>query len=826
MDGAVLAYGNLNINGNCPYRSGQSTVEAFVNRDGILVPRRPTEKELFKDQLRYLFSVQSISESTAKIYPCAIYRTHFSTPNIFIEGHDYELIDDGVQHIHVITKPIESQFFKPLVKVDDMKYSDFYANEDVSITNVLYDNDKKLKMIEQSVTIDNKILVKDYGIYNISYFCDPCNKDNIPVTTYKIYFFGPQQDYELISTELHIYKHDELSFTPNCSFSSYSFGYLDMISYGDDVLYVSILNNYHVKGYKGFEVIGNEVYYIKEKNPNNILRCYYKTPTYYVVQEYNFTRIDPSKLYEKSLHNDHIFTIYEATPEDLGNISDLNEILSSASNELSLLKNHVFNMEIQTMMLTILFVFIFYAIVILLFLIYFNNKESIILWFKKKRLVRKYPNVYSWCIKLNNTEKWSTYCSVIYSKNYGSSKVLCNKKKLILKEGEEIDDRIEELYNDTLVLSQSKLKSKIYAHYIDVKLCDRCYILSDHPTSQQIPQYWEMLYKDNISVVVSFSYTPPGDDSLMWKNFWPHCDMIYDNISIFKNESRETFIGGVNEYSYYVTCGEKSLAKNVKIYHVYRWKEHMMPEETIMLINLYKLVSASADKNAVLIDSSYGCDSGMFIYTYFACILESMLKDKTLTDPMNVIREIKECRYGGDIGAIEYGFLQKALVDFFLTGNILMDMDVYANFSTNFSAYTRSINLRVSSVPSELRTFLSFANVLDKGIVRQMCLGLHKVEEHDKDSLKELCSRWFDVENDPKLREMNRYHDIPCYDKYAIYSGEWPDYVNDPSTYLNANEISYFVTKDVERKLILCQVSFVTYPINLIFLGTNKFNSL
>uniref|UniRef100_A0A0N5BDB0 Protein-tyrosine-phosphatase n=1 Tax=Strongyloides papillosus TaxID=174720 RepID=A0A0N5BDB0_STREA len=787
LKNSVTLYGDQNIEYSCPKNKGLKTVEVYVDIDGILQVGTPIKDEIYRNQLRYLFPIEDIDSKTNVLKPCVIYKSTYDTPDIEIFGFADVITTTKNLTLHFVPKPQILKSYKVIVRPPNSVLPNFYSSEDVYVRNINYIYNNTFIESNETKTINGRIDVDGYGIFKFTYICNECGINNTLTIKTKHYFFGPKNDNEILKGELHVYMSKELAMKPNCSLDAYSFAYLEKVSFEDEETTIEQLKN-HTK-YKHFKIQDNLVIFKNTSNPKGTLTCYYKTPTNYILETYKFMVVYPPDNVTLNEDNDYVLTVNSKNHSEEVEADKIRELERTYRYQKTFIG-----------IVTVILIIICGAIIIAI--IYVNRKE-IKNSFYVMKLSKNYPNIYKWCDKLNN-ENWETYCNIIHSTVYDPEIILDIKNNKITEEGQRVDSNIESLFMDTLVYSQKKLDIRIQAHYINTTKSDRIYIISDHPTPQLIPQYWEMIYHENVSVALSFHYRCPGDDATIWQNFWPHCDVSYGNLKIFKEESITQKLKHVTEYVYYVGIDNLPV-KKVTIFHVEKYKEHVMPRSTYGIVELYKLVSSIAGKQRVLIDSKYGVDSSAFIYTYFACIIESMLKDKTLYNPMEIIKEVRKCRYGGDIGAVEYGFILKAIVDYFVSENILYDLERYNKFSTNYNDYTSTINLRVSNVTSELRTFMTFINILDKGLVKQLSLGIKTVGRLDITSLKKNCSRWYEIENDKELRLKNRYHDIPCLDKYALYSGEWPIYNTDISTYINANELSYFITKELKRTLIMCQ---------------------
>ncbi|CEF69377.1 Hypothetical protein SRAE_2000402600 [Strongyloides ratti] len=105
--------------------------------------------------------------------------------------------------------------------------------------------------------------------------------------------------------------------------------------------------------------------------------------------------------------------------------------------------------------------------------------------------------------------------------------------------------------------------------------------------------------------------------------------------------------------------------------------------------------SKCAGNRNVLIHASRSAGSRVFMFTYFCCILEAMETDTSINNPMKIIKEIREKRYGGNISSMEYAYLLKALISYFFDNKILIGgNNKRFNFAKEYEDYLYKLEKR------------------------------------------------------------------------------------------------------------------------------------
>uniref|UniRef100_A0A0N5C8A6 protein-tyrosine-phosphatase n=1 Tax=Strongyloides papillosus TaxID=174720 RepID=A0A0N5C8A6_STREA len=789
---------------NCSANDKDILVEIYKDNYGNFKGGQPKIFELFNNQLQYVFNVTIFNGKIANIYPCGIFKFYFDIPIISVKNCTESITYYGIGKICVVKKTFVSQSFKPSLKHIYDETNKFYSNDSLFYSIASFERGNTLLYNDKPKKVTEEIIIESYNIINISYNCGYCGSNRQQQRIDKIIFFGPKNPNMVIYSEMHGYNNGTLGIIPNCTIKKYVFAYLEKVSFEKTIVHVNTLINSH-NGYKnGFQLFENSTVHLKNGNPEGTLRCYFKTPTYYILEEYKFKQVISEYFFH--LTNQKII-IKKDFDQDLykkGKIKLTNDKTNSLSNQKNTMVDITRKINSFNLISIILLIGLVIIIIFLISFLMYNLRRRIAILTLRVRARRNHWNIYVWWESMLSQD-WLAYCNLIHSESYIPEKVLANNGKTFIYEGEEIECNIDELFRESLVDTQKSLDHKISAHYIFTRFSNKKYILSDHPTKQMIQQFWELLLNEKVSVVIAFLYKYPKNKCTASWEYWLSSNVNYGYMNVTKEETQDYNLKNISVYAYRIKNINNGKERTVNIFHVERWKEHTPPESTSALINLYNVVNKIAGDQRILITSRHGAGSTMFIYIYFACIIEYMISDKSIVDPLQIVKIVRESRYGGAIGTHEFSYIIAAIIDYFYSNKILVDKKPYSLFVSKVSNYMEDIFSLISDINSEMKAFFYFSIILDQGIVNQMYVELKKAGNLDKKSLNDLCKNWYKVEKDPQLSKKNRYHDIPCFDANSIFSNSIDSKNQNISKYINANELSYDIKEGFQRKLILCQ---------------------
>uniref|UniRef100_A0A0K0E068 Protein tyrosine phosphatase n=1 Tax=Strongyloides stercoralis TaxID=6248 RepID=A0A0K0E068_STRER len=185
--------------------------------------------------------------------------------------------------------------------------------------------------------------------------------------------------------------------------------------------------------------------------------------------------------------------------------------------------------------------------------------------------------------------------------------------------------------------------------------------------------------------------------------------------------------------------------KKVTVFHISNWREHEIPHSDLYFSRLYKEVSQHAGSRKVLIHSSHGSGSRVFMYTYFCCIFEAMEADATIDNSLEVVKQVRTRRYGGSISSMEYAYIVKSLVTFFFEHKMLVDVTKHQlDFCKEYEDFNYySVIDRTSRLVHSFKVF-HYTIWPDKGIPTEShsLHGLYKriIELYDNSHIAIHCS--------------------------------------------------------------------------------------
>uniref|UniRef100_A0A0N4Z429 Protein-tyrosine-phosphatase n=1 Tax=Parastrongyloides trichosuri TaxID=131310 RepID=A0A0N4Z429_PARTI len=333
-----------------------------------------------------------------------------------------------------------------------------------------------------------------------------------------------------------------------------------------------------------------------------------------------------------------------------------------------------------------------------------------------------------------------------YSKMVSDEKYVCEKTKQtkIIKTLESEDvviDSGEDPFNETLVKCSKEIGNKIQAHYVSDVSPKRTYIISDGPRKESIMHFFKMLFLENV----------------------------------------------------------------VHIFHISDWKEFDLPIFPKSIIELYKGVSEVAGDKTVLVQNSRGVEPRVFIFVYFRCILEKMITDGTTSNPMEIVKMVRERCQGGNISVSEYSFLITSLITYFFENGFLVDKsDERIKLRSDFDDFMYEARYVENDVDKNLVPLVRFIKATDAGKLLDIVKESRDVQKvRNKCVTREKCRRFFAVLRDPKLKGRIRYDSVSCLDNASVFIGDGPTF--ELSSFIHANEMIYDIKGGFKRKIIMCQ---------------------
>uniref|UniRef100_A0A0K0DSQ4 Protein-tyrosine-phosphatase n=1 Tax=Strongyloides stercoralis TaxID=6248 RepID=A0A0K0DSQ4_STRER len=778
----------------------QSRIQIYSNdkKNGL---KRLQFKEKISSRvnaLYYYFKTPDNNEKLEMVEPCVIVRAIYKEPEIIIKGHNSTLISSKDLDLHVIKQDHVAGIYSiKLYLENEYEVPDFYEGEKVKITKMKF----KKSGIEEIPSSDEEIgltfTLKGFQVVKFSYDC-PSHSDTTKVE--KIFYFGPGSEEYVFPNRHTIYLQNDTAVQPNCSIHRINFGYLDMVIVDDGTVHLSELEDggaikNNLKRVKDFVFMSNV-----DKN-NVTLQCFYITPNGNVTLVETF--IKGVKVFVKYGENGE--AIHEVKVESAES-SHFKDMLAEKDKELAAerktffqkLKDNIGIFGAYTLVIGF-YLLIFIIILVISILCFVKVVKP---WIVRKKIQSKHPNIFAFWNELssNNLEKYS---ELVQSKNYVPEKLKGKKHLKVIEGGEEVDKDTSFYFDDTLVKCYKDIYCEIKAHYISDVSPNRTYIISDGPAAENVKYFWELLYREDVGVVVSIIYlehemTKNSNNKML---YWPEKQCRYGKVNVELEKDVKSEIPFVAIKKFIVTM-QGGDPKKVTVFHVSNWREHEIPHTDLFFIKLYEEVSTHAGSRKVLTHSSHGSGSRVFMYTYFCCIFEAMEANETIDNPLEVVKEVRARRYGGSISSMEYAYIVKTLVTFFFERKMLVDITKHQlDFSKEYENFIFKLNLRDSNINSDIKNFLTFVNIIDDGKLRDLVQQAGKTQMLKPSDVQTKCTR-FATAIDQSGPRKARYNDIPCLDNAAVLiRGIGP---KDMRSFIHANEFRYKYG-DKERKIIMCQ---------------------
>uniref|UniRef100_A0A0K0FP53 Tyrosine-protein phosphatase domain-containing protein n=1 Tax=Strongyloides venezuelensis TaxID=75913 RepID=A0A0K0FP53_STRVS len=452
-----------------------------------------------------------------------------------------------------------------------------------------------------------------------------------------------------------------------------------------------------------------------------------------------------------------------------------------------------------------LILFILIILTVLIVILYKKWLNPLLIMLKQKK---KYPNVYVFWNNLTS-QSFDSYCQAIKEKKYLSNKVLNQIVVKKMEGGEEVDVGVSHLFDKTLVKSYRHFPRKIKAHYIYTDIEQRKYILSDGLTKDTQSTFWQMIYEEDIGTIVAIIYdkktldVDEDSDEVYWK--YKTKKRVFGNVVV-------TRMDDIKVNALFVT-GHKLLlekeggeTRNLEIYHVSNWKENDIPQSDLQFVNMYQEIIKDSRKKNILIHSPEGTGARVYMFTYFTCIYDALKTENKTDCPLEIIKMMREQRYGGNIVPYEFAYVIKALVTVLFNNKVLVDFSSRrADFYSSYDAYFYDYLRRQAKMDEDLKKFLDFVNIVDEGKIYEYKSVFDTLGRLDPDVLPEYCKRFQTaVKNhkEGKDKKRFRYSGIPCIDASGVTNNGKSETESD--SFIHANKFEYKTVTNA-RKLILCQ---------------------
>uniref|UniRef100_A0AAF5HXZ5 Protein-tyrosine-phosphatase n=2 Tax=Strongyloides stercoralis TaxID=6248 RepID=A0AAF5HXZ5_STRER len=788
-----------NMKKKCGNEQNKTFIYFKDKKNGIKIVNLKDKILGHANDLYYYFRTPDNDEKLEMVEPCVIVKAIYNRPEIIIKGHNSTSISSNNLDLHVIKQDhVAGLYSIQLYLEDEIKVPDFYEGEKVKMTKVKFRRTGIEEVPNSDETVTSAFTLKGFQLVKFSY--DWPTLDGAEKVE-RIFYFGPRSESYVFPNRHTIYLQNETAIQPNCSIHRISFGYLDSVTVDNSKVHLSELKDggaikNNLKRVKDF------VFMTNVDKENVTLHCFYITPNGNVT------------LVETFIHGVKVVVGYGSDGEAVHEFrvesaenKKLKDVIAEKDKQLAAKDKSIFQKLEGRYGTTGAYAIVIIAIlvgsigtVVILILCLFKVIKP---WIKTKIVESKHPNIFVFWNEMSK-QIIDTYTRKIQDDQYIPDKVKDQKGLKVIEGGEEVEGNVTSYFNNSLVSCYKDINGEINAHYIKDISPLRTYIISNGPRPEKVEYFWELLYREDVGVVVAI-INQKTDEILTDVNkacYWPKSKQSYGKINVeyMKDEKTEQSHVSITKFKMTMAKGE---TKELTIFHVSNWNEYEIPRCDTHLIKLYHEVVEHAGSKKVLVHSSHGSGSRVYMFTYFCCIFEAMKEDTTMNDPLEIIKKIREQRFGGNIAFTEFAYTIKALVSYFFKTKILTDKTNHqSQFYEEYDNFMYYINNSESSMDYDFKNFLSFVNILDNGKLYNICDQFMNIEIPSKESLLKKCTRFYAV-NDIKSMKKIRYPDIPCYDAGSMnIKGKNS---KDVEGFIHANEMVYKYGEKQERKIIMCQ---------------------
>uniref|UniRef100_A0A0N5BZB0 Tyrosine-protein phosphatase domain-containing protein n=1 Tax=Strongyloides papillosus TaxID=174720 RepID=A0A0N5BZB0_STREA len=768
----------------------------------------------YVNQMFYYFEKPDENDMASIKVPCFIYKGVKGCPKVRLPEYSDNPISDNVNKINIIDLKGQEKIIKVNLKVNED--TEFYRGEKISLSRMRY-TENGTKVIEGStMLITSSFIINGFDLVKLVYNCWTAQGNK---TVSQTYYFGPSPiNYTLDKTEE--ISLNDTSKKVNCGTTYLNVGYLIEVEYNGTHANVNDLES--TDSLRGkFSKGENSISFVESESGTTKISCIYKTLNGSITTTTKF--INKTRI---------AYLDYLKTQKDLNEKLEFNRTLTLKENEIQKEKERVnktmhekensdrklkeSNMSLfqkfsdkvgerNAYVLTAGFILLILVILAVIFVILYKKWLGPFLVMLKYK--KKYPNVYVFWDNLTS-ESFDTYCKTIRDKKYLADKVLNRKVVKKMEGGEEVDIGISDLFDGTLVNCYKNMPMKIKAHYMYTDTENRKYILSDGLTKDTQSSFWQMIYEEDIGTIVAIIYNKKTEDNddASEDLYWKKDRAAFNDIVVTCSNMIKVNVLSVTGYK--ILLEKKGgPSKELELYHVSNWKENDIPQTDLQFVNVYQEIFKKAPKKNILIHSSQGTGARVYMLTYFACIYDALKSDQDIDFPFKVIKKMREQRYGGNLVPYEFAYLIKALVSTFFRNGILIDFSQRRiEFNTSYDDFFYNYLKRKDKMDAELRKFLDFVNIVDKGKIYEYRSGFYMLGRMDPTTLLNYTNRFhLAVENHTTGTDKRRfrYGDIPCLDAHGITVNGKPE--ADKDSFIHANKFEYTTVDKKTRKMILCQ---------------------
>uniref|UniRef100_A0A0N4ZIJ1 TYR_PHOSPHATASE_2 domain-containing protein n=1 Tax=Parastrongyloides trichosuri TaxID=131310 RepID=A0A0N4ZIJ1_PARTI len=337
----------------------------------------------------------------------------------------------------------------------------------------------------------------------------------------------------------------------------------------------------------------------------------------------------------------------------------------------------------------------------------------------------------------------------------------------------------------------------------------KCTYMTPYPDNSTINSFWKMVHDENIDIIISLTFDDYEPDEIKRYIYWKlsmeaHGDLTVDYVKTSYLEMMNT-----SALTFNLITGDDNI-KSLTIFHIKGWKINSVPKSSHDLKKLYENIIETDSTNNVLIHTTYGGNTKIYIFAYFLAMVDSLIYDRSDKDPMEVIKLIRSKRYGGIIGPLEFAYLIHSIVEYFIDKKIIKDRKGFSKFHREYEKFFDEITYIPKAIDNNLKNFIYFMKMYDKVMMEEICKQELLKTVLKNDVIMKKCRRFIHAENFCASKKssynLNRYQYAYCFDEYAVNGGNFIIPGDTIPGYINANEITYRLIDGSERKIIMCQL--------------------
>uniref|UniRef100_A0A0K0EHQ1 Protein-tyrosine-phosphatase n=1 Tax=Strongyloides stercoralis TaxID=6248 RepID=A0A0K0EHQ1_STRER len=289
-----------------------------------------------------------------------------------------------------------------------------------------------------------------------------------------------------------------------------------------------------------------------------------------------------------------------------------------------------------------------------------------------------------------------------YAKILKLPKYLSEKDPDIEAQNEEANDK-KSRYDDVLAIDKTRVILKrtyykdndgenkktdfIHANWVTQEKMKNKFILCQGPTSDSVDDMWEMIFQENVGVIVQLcNFIELGETKC--NNYLPKKEETFGVFKVAFIQDINIDIENTIIREYEITAPDN---KKVKTTHflVQCWPDHLVPKCHLFLVKLLQESKRIAGDKVIVTHCSAGIGrSGTYAaleYLYVGMI------ERKITEPMIFIKEMRYQRHGAVQSYIQYLYCLISLVELFILNGYLKKDERYNKLLDKYKSYYRKM---------------------------------------------------------------------------------------------------------------------------------------